>query len=126
LEGTNVITEKSRIQYVVVAQQGLWKVRRDGKFYGPYPSRGAAMTIAINAAYMSGKNDRAAQVLVERDDGVLQAEWTYGLDPYLPHGASDRAINPQGSAAPPNWPTTEGWQKLVSSALAWSRSWAPF
>ena len=125
LEGTNVTTEKSRIQYVVVAQQGLWNVRRDGKFYGPYSSREVAMASAINAAHISGKNDRAAQVLVQRDDGVLQAEWTFGLDAYPPQGAPVGTISFHDSTAPADWATAQGRNRLASTVLAWSRSWAP-
>ena len=125
LEGINVTTEKSRIQYVVVAQQGLWKVRRDGKFYGPYPSREGAMASAINAAHMSGTNDRAAQVLSQGEDGETIAEWTFGLDAYPPQGAPVGTISFHDSTAPVAWGTAQGRNRLASTVLAWSRSWAP-
>lgn len=113
------------IQYAVVLHEGRWKVRRDDKNYGPYPSREVAPTSAIDAAHISGRNDRAAQVLSQREEGEIQAEWTFGVDFYPPQGTPIGTIRTQGSAEEPDWPMAEGWNRLASTALAWSRSWAP-
>lgn len=85
-------SEKRRIQYFVMLQEGVWKVRRDGKFYGPYEGREAAVACAVDAAQTSGRNDRAAQVLIEGEDGEFRAEWTYGDDVYPPQG--QRPLSP--------------------------------
>ena len=73
-----------RIQYFVESQDGAWLVRRDGKRYGPYADRTAAVRQAVDAAHTSGRNDRAAQVLVQGQDGTYQPEWTFGEDDYPP------------------------------------------
>ena len=75
-------TDKRMIHYAVMLCGGRWKVRRDGRYYGPYPSYEAARRSAIAAAHVSGKNDRAAQVLTEGDNGSLIVEWTFGVDDY--------------------------------------------
>lgn len=109
-----------------VLHEGRWTVRRDGKTYGPYPSREAALTSAIGAAHMSGQNDRAAQVLSQGEDGETQVEWTYGVDldpPQDAPGGRTRSRYPAGNL---DWPVIEGWSGLASTALLWSRSWAPF
>ena len=117
--------ERRKIEYFVVLHNGDWTVRRDRKAYGPYPNREAALASAIDAAQMSGQNDRAAQVLSQDEEGEIVAEWTYGVDLYPPQAASVGAQgfwDPRGGAA---WPVAEGWNRLASTALAWSRSWAP-
>ncbi len=88
----NVRSEKRQIKYFVMLHEGLWKVRRDGKFYGPFRGRDAAIACAVDAAQTSGKNDRAAQVLIQAEDGEFQAEWTYGDDIYSPLG--QRPLSP--------------------------------
>ena len=118
-------TNKRMIQYVVVLHEGHWTVRRDGKAYGPYPDREAALTSAIGAAHMSGQNDRAAQVLSQGEEGEAQVEWTYGVDLYPPQSTSGGTIGVQGPTADPDWPTAQGWNRLASNVLVWSRSWAP-
>ena len=117
--------EKRMIDYVVVLTEERWTVRRDGKSYGPYPDREAALTSAINAAHMSGTNDRSAQVLSQGEDGETKTEWTFGLDAYPPQGAPVGTISFHDSTAPADWATAQGRNRLASTVLAWSRSWAP-
>jgi hypothetical protein len=74
------------IQYVVESEGGTWLVRRDGRHYGPYADRGAAIRQAIDAARTSGRNDWRAEVLSRLEDGTLRVEWTYGIDDYPPAG----------------------------------------
>ena len=118
--------ERRKIEYLVVLHEGDWTVRRDGKAYGPYPSREAALASAIGAAQMSGQNDRAAQVLSQDEEGEVQAEWTFGVDFYPPQDALGGTIASQDPAADPDRPVIEGWSALASTTLLWSRSWAPF
>ena len=85
-------SEKLRIQYFVILREERWMVRRDGKFFGPYQSREAAITHAIDTARASGKNDRPAQVLSQGADGEFHPEWTFGEDMYPPQG--QRPLSP--------------------------------
>jgi hypothetical protein len=84
--------EKRRIQYFVVPSGEHWLVRRDGKFYGPYKDRETAIARAIETAQISGRNDRAAEVLTQGEDGEFHPEWTYGEDMYPPQG--ERPLSP--------------------------------
>lgn len=78
------MTRAPGIQYFVETQSGEWTVRRDGKRHGPYLDRAAAVRQAVDAAHISGRNDRPAQVLVRGEDGTFMAEWTYGDHSYPP------------------------------------------
>lgn len=71
---------RPRIQYFVEQVDGDWLVRRDGRRYGPYADRAAALREAIRAAHVCGRNDRPAEVLARGEDGAFGTEWTSGLD----------------------------------------------
>lgn len=73
----------SRTQYVVVLQQGQWKIALEGKHYGPYDSQRDAIRVAIDTAH---KNAGDSQVLVQGENNQFRTEWTYGHDPYPPAG----------------------------------------
>ncbi len=79
------------IQYFVETQNGEWTVRRDGKRYGPYMDRAAAVRQAVDAAQTSGRNDRPAQVLVQGEDSAFTVEWIYGDHSYPPHALREQA-----------------------------------
>jgi hypothetical protein len=73
----------ARTQYVVVNEQGQWKIAFAGKHYGPYNTQANAIRAAVDAAHRA-KGD--AQVLVQGQNGQFRTEWTYGHDPYPPPG----------------------------------------
>jgi hypothetical protein len=75
-----------RLQYFVVLHQDEWKIKFDGKHYGPYDTQRAAIRAAVDAAHDSGKNGHDAQALVQGRDNKFRTEWTYGNDPYPPPG----------------------------------------
>ena len=75
----------SRAQYVVVLHEDEWKVSFDGRHYGPYLTQAAAIEAAIGSAHAVGSRGQEAEVLVQGANG-LHIEWTYGQDPYPPHG----------------------------------------
>ncbi len=76
-----------RTQYFVVHHEGEWKVKMDGKHYGPYSNKKAATRAAVDAAHATGSNGGLAQVLVQGlDHNQFLTEWTYGKDPYPPPG----------------------------------------
>ena len=76
----------SRVQYFVVRHEGAWKIKFDGKHYGPYSTQAAAARSAVDAAHKSGRSGHDAQVLVQGTDNQFRTEWTYGHDPYPPPG----------------------------------------
>ena len=76
-----------RTQFVVVPYDGLWRVRSDGKHYGPYTTQRQAIRAAIDAAFAAASRGagHAPRVLVQSVyNDQLQVEWTYGEDPYPP------------------------------------------
>ena len=71
-----------RPQFVVFECDGLWKIRHDGRHYGPYPNQRSAILAAIDAADRAPKSGSEARVMVQsRFNGQFQVEWTAG-DPY--------------------------------------------
>ncbi len=70
-----------RTQYLVISQDGQWRVSRHGKLYGPYPTQAAAVRSAGDVARASSLNDHHSEVLTKQADGTMRVEWTYGLDP---------------------------------------------
>ncbi len=76
-----------RLQYFVVLHENEWKVKYEGKHYGPYPTQKAAIRAAVDSAHTSGRNGHDAQVLVQSTTNhQFRTEWTYGHDPYPPPG----------------------------------------
>lgn len=73
----------ARVQYFVVLHEGQWKIKFQGKHYGPYTTQKEAIRGAVDAAHKA-KGD--AQVLVQGQDNQFRTEWTYGNDPYPPRG----------------------------------------
>ena len=73
-----------RPQYIVLQLHSEWRIRHDGKHYGPYDTEREAVFAAIEAADKAGSHGHEARVLVQSGfTGHLQVEWTRG-DPY-PH-----------------------------------------
>jgi hypothetical protein len=76
----------ARVQYFVVLHENVWKVKHEGKHYGPYSTQRDAIRDAVDAAHQSGRNGHDAQVLVQGTNNQFRTEWTYGNDPYPPPG----------------------------------------
>ena len=73
-----------RPQFIVVLQDGEWKVRHDGRHFGPFATEHAAIAAAIDAAQSEGGHGFEPRVLVEGPTTKkLYVEWTYG-DSYTP------------------------------------------
>lgn len=73
-------------QYFVVLHDDEWKIKHLGKHFGPYISQSEAVKAAVKRANKSGLAGEDAQVLVQGENHQFRAEWTYGNDPYPPHG----------------------------------------
>lgn len=61
-----------------------WNVKTQGK------SKAAAnfedKTDAVDKAKEMAQNVRLSQVIIQKKDGTIQTEYTYGKDPYPPKG----------------------------------------
>jgi hypothetical protein len=77
-----------RTQFVVLEHEGVWKIKFEGRHYGPYGTRRDALRAAIDAAHDAavrrGVGGYSPRVMVETRN-QLQTEWTAGQDPYPPH-----------------------------------------
>lgn len=76
----------ARSQYVVVLHEGAWKIKFEGKHYGPYTTQKDAIRIAVDTAHKNGNNGFDSQVLVQGTNNQFRTEWTYGHDPSPPKG----------------------------------------
>ena len=68
-----------RTQYIVLEHDGAWKIRFEGRHFGPYPNERAAVHAAIEAAERAPKSGYEPRVMVQSSlTGQLNVEWTYG------------------------------------------------
>ncbi|HUQ38247.1 MAG TPA: DUF2188 domain-containing protein [Aestuariivirga sp.] len=67
-------------QYLIVRDNGEWKITFNGKQYGPYESQDAAVEAAVDAAYAMGEIGIDAQVAIQDPDLNVRTAWTYGED----------------------------------------------
>ena len=86
----------ARTQFVVVRDQGQWKISVNGVHYGPYATQRDAVRAAVDAAHEAGRKGLKGQVLL-RDQ--FRIEWTYGKDPYPPN--SSDFLDPYANAVTP-------------------------
>lgn len=71
-------------QYIVVRDQGQWKISLNGAHYGPYATQRDAVRAAVDAAQEAGRKGLNGQVLLLDQ---FRTEWTYGRDPYPPNSS---------------------------------------
>jgi hypothetical protein len=71
-------------RYIVVRDQGQWKISLDGARYGPYATQRDAIRAAVDAANEAGRRGLNGQVLLLDQ---FRTEWTYGEDPYPPNSS---------------------------------------
>jgi hypothetical protein len=74
-----------RDQFFVVLHNGERKVKHNGAPH-PYESQADVVRSAIEAAHSAHRKGGLSQVLVQGQDLLFRAEWTYGKDPYPPPG----------------------------------------
>jgi hypothetical protein len=79
---------------MVVVHEGAWKISLNGRRYGPYPSKRAAVQAAVYAAYRTGQTGHFAEVLVQEKNHEVRKEWTFGDDAY-PLPSSGRRARPR-------------------------------
>jgi hypothetical protein len=73
--------------YVVVRDQGQWKISLAGVRYGPYATQRDAIRAAVHAAHEAGRKGLDSQVLLLLPQDQFRTEWTYGKDPYPPNSS---------------------------------------
>jgi Uncharacterized protein conserved in bacteria (DUF2188) len=73
--------------YVVVRDQGQWKISLEGMRYGPYATQRDAIRAAVDAAHEAGQKGLDSEVLLLLPQDQFKTEWTYGKDPYPPNSS---------------------------------------
>jgi hypothetical protein len=83
-----------RTQYIVVEHDGAWKIRFEGRHFGPYANERTAVHVAIAAAERAPNSGSEPRVMVQSSlTGQLRVEWTYG-DPHPADMPSRTAATP--------------------------------
>lgn len=65
----------TRVPYSVVLHNREWKISFNGRHYGPYPSRMAAVDAAREAAHRARQIGHDAHVLVQGGDFRFRIDW---------------------------------------------------
>lgn len=67
-------------QYLILRHEDEWKIRLNGRLYGPYESSEAALEAAIEVAHAMGEIGIDARVAVEDPESTVHTAWTYDQD----------------------------------------------
>ena len=67
-------------QYLILLHNDEWKIKFNGRLYGPYESRDAALEAAIEVAEAMGDIGIGAQVAVLETETNVRTAWTYEED----------------------------------------------
>jgi len=67
-------------KYLILRHDDEWKIRLNGRLYGPYEGRDAALEAAIEVAHAMGEIGIQAQVAVEDAGSNVMTAWTYDQD----------------------------------------------
>ena len=62
-------------QYLITCHDNEWKISFNGRLYGPYESRDAAIEAAIEVAQAMGDIGIHAHVAVQDADASVQTAW---------------------------------------------------
>lgn len=74
----------ARTVYEVAPQGSRWKVQRRGAAKAAKTFKDKAPAIAYGKGV--AKNNQPSQLVIKKQDGTIQTEYTYGDDPYPPSG----------------------------------------
>ncbi|MET7499563.1 DUF2188 domain-containing protein [Streptomyces microflavus] len=72
----------SRTRYRVVPNGSVWQLRREQASL----SNHSIKADAVDAGRRVAKANQPSQLIVHKADGTIEAEYTYGGDPYPPQG----------------------------------------
>jgi predicted regulator of Ras-like GTPase activity (Roadblock/LC7/MglB family) len=76
----------SRTRLWVSPDGSLWKVHyEEGQVISRHPTQAAAMSQARATVKTLGAGS-ISQIMIQRPDGRIRLEWTYGKDPFPPVG----------------------------------------
>jgi len=73
-----------RSRYYVVIHEGAWRIKFNGRHYGPYGSQAEAIRIAAQAACDGFSDGDDVQVMTQDENHRFGVAWTYGKDPCPP------------------------------------------
>jgi len=73
------------VQYAIVLHNREWKISFNGRHYGPYASRTAAMNAAMAAARRAAEHGYQPQVLVQGGDYRFRTAWPPEPQPATAH-----------------------------------------
>ncbi|MET0372440.1 MAG: DUF2188 domain-containing protein [Sphingobium sp.] len=62
-------------RYIVLEHEGVWKINLDNRYYGPFPTRDAAVESATNTARQAANGGYPASVL-HLDGTSFNTLWT--------------------------------------------------
>ena len=62
-------------RYIVLHHEGAWKINLNNTYYGPFPTRDAALESATDTARKASEGGYPASVLT-MEDGDFQTMWT--------------------------------------------------
>jgi hypothetical protein len=63
------------VQYAIVLHNREWKISFNGRHYGPYATKAAAMAAAVAAARRATEHGYQPQVLVQGGDYRFRSAW---------------------------------------------------
>ena len=87
-----IFHDRPRRLYWVERQEDVWFIGFDGADYGPYKTEREALLFAVDAAKTLGEQGEETWVLLVDENGDVQPAWTFGQDPYPPHGSEYRFV----------------------------------
>jgi Uncharacterized protein conserved in bacteria (DUF2188) len=73
-----------RCRYYVVIHEGEWRIRFNGRHYGPYRTQAEAIQIAAQAACDGFSDGDDVLVMTRAEGNRFRTVWTYGKDPCPP------------------------------------------
>ena len=72
----------ARTVYHVVPNASSWQVKRSGTVLSSHLTKPPA----VEAGQRAAKGNQPSQLVVHKEDGTIEYEYTYGDDPYPPPG----------------------------------------
>ena len=70
----------AHLQYLIVGDQGQWKISHNGQVFGNFQTEEQAISCAVEAAFSSSMNGHKAEVLTRDKLGELKVVCLYGRD----------------------------------------------
>jgi hypothetical protein len=70
----------AHLKYLIVSDQGQWKINHDGQVFGNYQSEQQAISRAMEAAFSSAMSGHKAEVVTQGRLGELKVVCVYGRD----------------------------------------------